>query len=223
MNNYPADINVFKKISYFITNNIKYLIILFSFIFLVFIIFQFFSIYSSSKIQQNSIVFFNAQNTDQPEVIKKTLKDLSDKKDFYGTLAKLQLIDINFRKENYEDSIELYYEIMEDNNLDNVYKSAIAVKASFQFINLNFENLSDNFLSTIEKLISYINDDLESYHGFKLELVYLTHILSVQKNNLDYKNDLKAIDKYNEIMNSELTSSSTKERIKKIHEFFYYN
>ena len=38
----------------------------------------------------------------------------------------------------------------------------------------------------------------------------------------EYKNNSRALDKYNEIFNSELISTSIKERVKKIHEFQLY-
>ena len=42
-------------------------------------------------------------------------------------------------------------------------------------------------------------------------------------NKLEYKNNSKALDKYNEIFSSSLVSASVKERVKKIHEFQLYN
>ena len=43
----------------------------------------------------------------------------------------------------------------------------------------------------------------------------------IDLNKSEYSNS-KALDKYNEIFNSSLISASTKERVKKIHEFQLY-
>ena len=45
--------------------------------------------------------------------------------------------------------------------------------------------------------------------------------LEIDLNKFEYSNS-KALDKYNEIFNSNLISASTKERVKKIHEFQLY-
>ena len=105
-------------------------------------------------------------------------------------------------------------------NLDPIYKSAIASRATYQFIDLNFSNLSLDYSQAINDFITYINDELVPYQSTKLELVYLTKILEVEKNNIEYKNFKEVNDMYNSIISSEVASSAIKERVNKIHEFF---
>ena len=77
-------------------------------------------------------------------------------------------------------------------------------------------------MQIIENFISFIDAELISYEGVKLELRYLVSILNIEKNNLSYLNNNEVIDLYNNIMSSDTTSSSIKERVNKIHEFFTY-
>ena len=135
-------------------------------------------------------------------------------------LAKLELIDLTLKQNNIEDSISMYLEIINQNNLETVYKSAIASKASYQLIDINFENLSSNYLNIINDFISYIDDETDSYKGIRLELKYLIKILEAEKNSIDYSSFNEVNDIYENIMSSDVVSSSIKERVNKIHDFY---
>ena len=111
---------------------------------------------------------------------------------------------------------------MTNKKLNKIYKSAIATKASYEFIDINFSNLSKDYNKTIKNFISSIDDELINYEGVKLELSYLAVILNIEKNNLNYLNDNEAIDLYDNIMSSDVASSSIKERVNKIHEYYTY-
>ena len=200
--------------------NIRIIVILLSLCFVLFLSFQIYSFYISNKIQKNSISFFAAQNTDDTNVITDTITKLSNDNTFYGVLAKLELIDLTLKQNNIEDSISMYLDIINQNNLESVYKSAIASKASYQLIDINFENLSSNYLNIINDFISYIDDETDSYKGIKLELKYLIKILDVEKNSIDYSSLNEVSDIYENIMSSDVVSSSIKERVNKIHEFY---
>jgi len=202
--------------------NLKSIIIFTSISFVIFLSFQIYSFYNSNKIQKNSITFFKAQNLEDINIIKDTITNLSNENNFYGILSKLELIEINLNQQNNQNAITLYFELMNNKNLDSIYKSAIASRASYQFIDLNFEDLSIDYSQIIVDFISYIDDDLITYQGIKLELSYLAKILEAEKNSIEYQNFNEAIDMYNNIMNSDAASSATKDRINKIHEFFSY-
>ena len=116
----------------------------------------------------------------------------------------------------------MYLEVINQNNLDSVYKSAIASKASYQLIDINLENLSLNYINIINDFISYIDEETDSYKGIKLELEYLTKILEAEKNSIDYSSFDEVNDIYANIMNSDSVSSAIKERVNKIHEFYFY-
>ena len=135
-------------------------------------------------------------------------------------LAKLELIELNVKQNNIQDSISMYLEVINQNNLDSVYKSAIASKASYQLIDINLEDLSSDYLNIISDFISYIDDEAVSYTGIKLELEYLIKILEAEKNKIDYLSFNDVSDIYENIMNSDVVSSAIKERVNKIHEFY---
>jgi predicted negative regulator of RcsB-dependent stress response len=208
------------QVTEIIKTNIRNIIIFLSLCFVLFLSYQIYSFYISNKIQQNSISFFAAQNTDDANVITDTITKLSNDNTFYSVLAKLELIDLNLKKNNIQDSISMYLELINKNNLDSVYKSAIASKASYQLIDINLENLSSNYLNIINDFISNINDEVDSYKGIKLELKYLIKILEVEKNSIDYSSFNEISDIYENIMSSDVVSSAIKERVNKIHEFY---
>ncbi len=208
------------QVTEFIKTNLRNIIILLSLCFVLFLAFQIYSFYISNKIQKNSISFFTAQNTDDQNVITDTMTKLSDDNTFYGVLAKLELIELNFKQNNIKDSVSMYLEVINTNNLDAVYKSAIASKASYQLIDINLEDLSSDYLNIINDFIFYIDDETDSYKGIKLELQYLTKILEAEKNSINYSSFNEVNDIYENIMSSDVVSSAIKERVNKIHEFY---
>jgi len=208
------------QVTEIIRTNLRNIIILLSLCFVLFLAFQIYSFYISNKIQKNSISFFSVQNTDDKNVITDTITKLSDENTFYGVLAKLELIDLNLKQNNIQETVSMYLEVINTNNLDAVYKSAIASKASYQLIDINLEDLSSDYLNIINDFISYIDEDTDSYKGIKLELEYLTKILEAEKNSIDYSSFDRVNDIYSNIMNSDAVSAAIKERVNKIHEFY---
>ena len=209
------------RIKILVKNNLKNIIIFSSCCFLLFLFYQIFIFYTNNKITKNSIEFFNIQNINNDEIQESIIK-LSKQNNFYGILSKLELIDLNFKNKNYDDALNIYDVLLKDKKINNVYKSAIASKASYDFIDLNFEEISKNFTENIKFFISFIDDDLENYQGVKLELNYLLKILDLEINNVQYLQSKEMITLYNNIQISDFTSPAIKERVKKIHEFFSY-
>ena len=208
------------QVTEIIKTNIRNIIIFLSLCFVLFLSYQIYSFYISNKIQQNSISFFAAQNIDDANVITETITKLSNDNTFYSVLAKLELIDLNLKKNNIQDSISMYLEVINQSNLGSVYKSAIASKASYQLIDINLDNLSSDYINTISNFMTYINDEADTYKGIKFELEYLIKILEVEKNSIDYSSSNEVNDIYENIMNSDVVSSAIKERVNKIHEFY---
>ena len=215
-----------KKIGNKILNNIyknlKIIIIILSLLFILFLSFQLYSFYNLNKIKKNSIDFFNSQNLEESNVIKDSIIKLSKENNFYGLLSKLELIKFNIENENLDEVINLYNELLKNEKLDTIYKSSIASRAAYQFIDVNLKDLSKNYQETIKSFINFIDDQLINFQGTKLELNYLLIILSLEKNNNEYENYNDAIDLYNNIMSSDSVSSIIKERVNKIHEYFSY-
>ena len=212
----------FNQLNSALRSNIRSIIIVLSLFFAIFLIFQIYSVYSSNNIKNNSIVFFNNQNLEDQNYISKTIQELSNQSGFYGILSKLELIEKHIKNKNYGSVESIYDELLTNKKLNKIYKSAIATKASYEFIDINFSNLSKDYNKTIKNFISSIDDELINYEGVKLELSFLAAILNIEKNNLNYLNDNEAIDLYDNIMSSDVASSSIKERVNKIHEYYTY-
>jgi len=215
-----SKMNFLRQLTNIVKSNLRNIIIFLSLCFVLFLSFQIYSNYSSNKIQKNSIAFFKVQNLEDITAITDIITKLSNQNNFYGILSKLELIKVNLEQKNNQEAITLYFDLLNNKNLDPIYKSAIASRATYQFIDLNFSNLSLDYSQAINDFITYINDELAPYQSTKLELVYLTKILEVEKNNIEYKNFKEVNDMYNSIINSEVASSAIKERVNKIHEFF---
>ena len=208
------------QVTEIIKTNIRNIIIFLSLCFVLFLSYQIYSFYISNKIQQNSISFFAAQNTDDANVITDTITKLSNDNTFYSVLAKLELIELNLKQNNIQDSISMYLEVINKSNLGSVYKSAIASKASYQLIDINLDDLSSDYINSISNFMSYIDDKADTYKGIKFELEYLIKIIEVEKNSIDYSSSNEVNDIYENIMNSDVVSSAIKERVNKIHEFY---
>ena len=220
MSEESKNINLFKNIQKFVTNNIKLIIITLIIIFILFIGFQIFNYFKIQQIKKSSIIFFNSIQENQSDFSQ--IENLLKSDGFFSILSKLKLIQKNNDDKNFSYSNELYKEIILSSKLDNLYKTSIAVNASYTLINASYEENTNNYLSDISIYINNINDELDGYFSLKKELEFLLIITEIDLNKLEYKNNSKALDKYNEIFNSNLVSTSVKERVKKIHDFQLY-
>ena len=221
IDNASSNKSFLNQITDLIKNNLRKIIIFLSVCFVFFLSYQIYSFYVSNKVKNNSISFYSTQNTEDTTFITETIKKLSNDKNFYGMLSKLELIKLNFENKNNKEAISLYLELISREDLNSIYKSAIASRAAYELTDLNFTDLSLNYITTINNFISFIDDTLIAYKGIKLELIYLTKILEVEKNNIKYTSFDEAIETYNNLINSDI-ASSIKERVNKIHEFYSY-
>ena len=211
--------SLLKKIQNFIFKNYIQLIISSTVLIIVFIGFQTYNYFKIQDIKNSSISFFDIINENQDDL--SSLEKVIEDDNIFSILSKLKLIQQNNENKNFSYSNELYKELLASSNLDALYKSAIAANASYTMINASYEENTNNYLNDISIYINNINEDLDSYFSIKKELEYLLIITEIDLNKSEYSNS-KALDKYNEIFNSSLVSASTKERVKKIHEFQLY-
>ena len=221
MSEESKNINLFNNIKKFAIKNIKIIIITLIIIFILFIGFQIFNYFKIQQIKKSSIIFFNSIQENQSDFIQ--IENLLKSEGFFSILSKLKLIQKNNDDKNFSYSNELYKEIILSSKLDNLYKTSIAVNASYTLINASYEENTNNYLSDIAIYINNINDEIDGYFSLKKELEFLLIITEIDLNKLEYENNSKALDKYNEIFSSSLVSASVKERVKKIHEFQLYN
>jgi len=211
----------FQSTSALIKDNLKNIIILFSIIFLLFLIFQGYSFYKINKINNLSVLYFTNKNLDDELTKYSEMKIMSNEKGFYSILSKLELIKNNIDNEDLDLSLELYYDILNDNDLDNNYVSLVAINGAYNFVDIVIKNKNDKYISDINKFISLIDENLDNYIGNKNELLYLVSILSL-KDASDYKNNSELLILYDNLINNEKISSVIKERVKKIHEYYIF-
>ena len=212
--------NLFKRIQNFISTNYKLIIISLVILLLLFIGFQTYNYFKIQDIKKSSISFFDIIQDDQNDL--SNLENLIEDDNIFSILSKLKLIQKNNENKNFGYSNELYKELISSSNLDDLYKSSIAANASYTLINASYEENTNNYLNDISNYINNISDKFEGYFSIKKELEFLLIITEIDLIKSEYKNNLKALDKYNEIFNSSLVSASIKERVKKIHEFQLY-
>ena len=220
MNVENKDNNLFKNTQNFIFTNYRIIIIALLSVFILFIAYQSYNYFKVQEIKNSSISFFDIINENRTNLID--LEKLFDEENTFSTLSKLKLIQKNIEKNNFGYVNDLYKNLIFSSDLDQLYKSAIAANASYTFIDASYYKKSDIYFNDISIYIDNISDDLESYFSIKKELEYLLIITKIDLNKSQYKNNSKALDKYNEIFNSSSVSTSVKERVQKIHEFQLY-
>ena len=207
--------------SAFIKDNLKKIIILFIIIFLLFLIYQGYTFYNINKINKLSISYFSNNKLDDELTKYSEMQKLSNETGFYSILSKLELIKSHINNEDYDKSLELYNDILNTNDLDKNYVSLLAINGAYNFIDIVIKNKNDKYISNINKFISLIDENLENYIGNKNELLYLVSILSL-KDDSQYKTNTDLLIFYDNLINNEKISSSIKERVKKIHEFYIF-
>ena len=207
--------NIFKNIKNFTVNNLKSIVMLISLLVFIMISFQIYNYFLLQQLKKTSVEFFNSI-----EVDREFLDENDDS--FYNILSKLKLIQKNNNNNNFEISNKLYKEIINSKGLGNIYISSISAHASYTLVNASYSENTSSFLDSISYYIENIDDNLENYYSIKKELKYLLVVTELDLSGIDYKNNTKVNDLYNEIYNSDLISSSIKERVKKIHEFHLF-
>ena len=222
MNNKNQNKNTFYQSIYtLIKENLKNLIILFAIIFLLFLTFQGYSFYKTNKVNNLSVSYFANKNLDDELTKYSEMKNISKEKGFYSILSKLELIKNNIDNENYDLSLDLYDDILNNKDLDNNYVSLVAINGAYNFIDIVIKSKNDKYINNINKFISLIDDNLDNYIGSKNELLYLVSILSL-KDDSNYKNNSELLLLYDNLINNEKISLEIKERVKKIHEFYIF-
>ena len=213
--------NFLKAASAFIKDNLKTLIISLAAVFLIFISYQGYLHYNINKLNKLSISYFKNKEFNDETITLSELNSISNQKGFYSTLSKLELINKYIEKNEFDKSIELYNEILSSKDLDSNYVSIVAIKGAYQFIDVVIKNNNNNYINDINNFILLIDENLDNYIGSKNELSYLVSILSLNDDS-SYKNNSELLNLYENMMNNEKISSTIKERVKKIHEFYIF-
>ena len=201
-------ISFFSNIQNIIKKNIKILIYTVLGIVFIIVVFQIYFFNKNKKILELSIVYNDSKYSNSQMDFIEHMNEIAETRSFYGLLASLELINNKINNNQYNESYEDYLKLLNNKNIDNLYKTLLAVHGSY--------NLLDKISNEkIIKLMSYIDESLDSFKGYRLELLFL---LSVNNDNINKINSL-----YEQIIKDDRISLSIKERVKKINEFEKYN
>ena len=208
MNKITGKVNYFSVIQNLIKQNAKVIILFALIILLVFAGLQIYFFNKNKKILELSIVYNDSKYSNSQIDFIEHMNEIAVTRSFYGLLASLELINNKINNNQYNESYEDYIQLLNNKKIDNLYKTLIAVHGSYNLLN----KISDE---KIDKLITYIDETIDSFIGYRLELLFL---LSVNNRNMDKINSL-----YEQIIKDDKISLSIKKRIKKINEFEKYN
>ena len=207
MNKIASKVNFFSIIQNLIKQNVK-VIIFFALITLLFIVgLQIYFFNKNKKILELSIVYNDSKYSNSQMDFIEHMNEIAETKSLYGLLASLELINNKINNNKYNESYEDYLKLLNNKNIDNLYKTLLAVHSSYNLL----EKINNE---KIVKLISYIDESLDSFIDYRLELLFL---LSINHGNINKTNSL-----YEQIIEDDSISLSIKERVKKINEFEKY-
>ena len=207
MSKLSNQISFFTNLKTLIKDNFRNIIIFIFILFLFFIGQQVYSFFNNQKILKLSILYEEAKNTNSENQFLKDMKNISEDKGFYSYMAKLEIINSKVKNKNYNESYEDYVTLLNDSNLNKLYKTSISINASY-----NLLNQIDN--TKILNLLSYVDQDIDSFAGYYLEILYLLYNSENDKKNLQIT--------YDQIMNNENIHPSIKNRVEKINDFEKY-
>ena len=208
INSPSKKINFFSTMQNLIKKNVKIIIYL-SLVIILFIVgSQIYLLYKNNKILDLSIAYNDLKNSNSQVDFNQQMNQISKTKSFYSQLASLELINYKLENKMYNESYEDYLRLLNNNKIDNLYLTLIALHGSYNLL----DKIND---AKIDQLISYIDLSYDSFKGYRLELLFL---LSIKRNDTNQTNSL-----YNQINLDDNIPLSIKERVKKIYEFKKYN
>ena len=200
MNKITSKVNFFSAIQNLIKQNVKIIIFFVLIIVLVIAGLQIYFFNKNKKILELSIAYHDSKYSNSQIDFIGDMNEIAETKSFYGLLASLELINNKINNNQYNESYEDYLKLLNNKKINNLYKTLLAVHGSY--------NLLDKISNEkIDKLLTYIDESLDSFKGYRLELLFL---LSVNNDNINKINSL-----YEQIIKDDRISLSIKERVKK--------
>ena len=207
MNKANSKISFFANIQNLIKENIKILIGFIICIIIIIVGYQIYFFNKDKKIRELSVFYFDTKKSESQMEFIENMNVIAKDKSFYGLMASLEIIHNMIKNKNYNESFNEYLNLLNNKNIDNIYKTLLAIHASYNLLNkIDSKNIIN--------LLSYADVSLESFVGYRLEILYL---LSITQGNINKTNSL-----YDEIINNNQISLSIKERVKKINGFEKY-
>lgn len=224
MNELIKKITIINRLQDFIKNKYKYIISIIILILIIFAGIQFYFINKQNDILKTSIEYNYLKSDPDSLDFEKRLSELLNKNNFYSILTLLDSIKIKLNNENIESAYKDYLKLLNNKTLDSIYISSIAVNASYSLLNkiksnnkiiISKDKFLSDIISKINNLVKYIDISLESYEGYKLEILYLITVIKHDNNKVDFK-EMNSL--YQQIIDNDKVSPSIKERIKKIND-----
>ena len=212
---------IFKIFQDYLKKNYKFIIFSIVLFISLILVTQLYFYYKNSQILKASIQYnvFNLNNS-KADLID-IIDQLSKEKNFYGILATLEKINIKLSEGDIISVKENYHNLLKQSKLNKLYKSAIATHASYNLLNIIDRINKKEITIIINNFLTYIDTDISSYLGFKLEILYLLSVIKQDMNDEPLIND-ETQNLYKQIQESDKISTSLKERVNKIHEYQKY-
>ena len=211
----------FNRVQSFFKINYKFIFIFIALILIIAFSTQYYFYYKNNQILKISINYNLLKSKMPSDDIKDALENLTKNKNFYAILSNLEIIKINLKGNDIISAKKNTLKLLNDSKLSSIYKTAIATNISYNFIDLVSKKNQDEIIDFINKLLSYIDETLESYQGYKIEIQYLLSLIEYEGNN-NFSISLKSQELFKLIQENDKISSLIKERVKKIHEFQKY-
>jgi len=221
-------VTVMNRLQDFIKNKYKHIITVIILIIIIFAGIQFYFINKQNNILKTSIIYNDLKLDPDSLEFEKKLSELLNKNNFYGILSLFDSIKIKLNNDDIESAYQDYLKLLNNKSLDSIYISAIAVNASYSLLNkiksnnriiTSKDKFISDIISKINNLIEYIDISLESYEGYKLEILYLIAVINHDNNNENFK-ELNSL--YLQIIDNDKVPPSIKERVKKINDIQKY-
>jgi len=221
-------VTVMNRLQDFIKNKYKHIITVIILIIIIFAGIQFYFINKQNNILKTSIIYNDLKSDPDSLEFEKKLSELLNKNNFYGILSLFDSIKIKLNNDDIESAYQDYLKLLSNKSLDSIYISAIAVNASYSLLNkiksnnriiTSKDKFISDIISKINNLIEYIDISLESYEGYKLEILYLIAVIN-HDNNIENFKELNSL--YLQIIDNDKVPPSIKERVKKINDIQKY-
>ena len=196
-------INIFKE---FFKKNIYYIIGILLLILLSFSGYEFYEYLHKEEIKKTSKLYFNAiKNINNEELNSiEILEKISQTKTGFSLLSSMDLAKVYIQNEQFENAYNLYNKLINDDNIDDLYKDLIIVQASYNLMNKVDSEKISLFLSKVN-----IEESVFKSHFYEIKYINLLDQLD--------KKELERLSK--KIENDVEITISVKERVKKLNDY----
>ena len=148
--------NIITNFKNFFSNNFKLILIIIGLFFISFLLIQTYNFIVTKNIKKTSIIFF--ESLDSNNKIIEDMKSIEFDNNIYSELSKLKIIQSNNEDGNFNNSIKLYKELLNSNDLEILYKTSISTHAAITLIDASYQNETTNFFLLCKSLSGTIEN-----------------------------------------------------------------